>query len=54
MKKRSYRMTVTFCELKFNDPDMNFEMWDCDQKGIQCEYCIIKERYETKLRINEK
>ena len=48
MNGANHRMQITLCELKFDDPDHTFDDWECDQKGVRCEYCIIKERYESR------
>lgn len=43
--KRSYRMKITFCEIKFSNPDLNFEMWVCDVTGYckDCPEAILNE-----------
>ena len=46
-KEPKYKMPIVICQLKFNDPDLNFEMWECDRPIKRCIWCPIPDRYEV-------
>jgi len=60
-KEPNYKMPIVICKLKFNDPDLSFDDWECDRPIKRCIWCPIPDRYEvpetpfeeTKLRKNE-
>lgn len=50
----SHRIKLTLCGLKFNDPNLSFDDWECDQIGIQCKYCYIKQDYDSNVKHKER
>jgi len=43
----NYKMPITICKLKFNDPDLSFDDWECDRPIKRCIWCPIPDRYEV-------